>query len=79
LMDVQMPVMDGCSATRHIRSDARWFNLPVLALSAGVFKDEQQQAIAAGMDGFITKPIDIDYAIESILQTLAFSHSQTGS
>ncbi len=66
LMDVQMPVMDGYSATHLIRQDSRWHNLPIVALSAGVLKDEQEQAIAAGMNGFVSKPIDVEYILATI-------------
>lgn len=66
LMDVQMPVMDGYTATRLIRQDARWQHLPVVALSAGVMKEERESALAAGMNDFIAKPLDADQLITTI-------------
>ncbi|MDD5248971.1 MAG: ATP-binding protein [Rhodocyclaceae bacterium] len=63
LMDVQMPVMDGLRATECIR---RWENetaqphLPIVALTAGAFDDDRQRCIAAGMDAFLVKPIDLN-------------------
>ncbi len=59
LMDVQMPVMDGIEATRRIRARPQLARLPVVALTAGAFKSQQDAAWAAGMNGFIGKPFDV--------------------
>ncbi|MDR2132184.1 MAG: response regulator [Clostridiales Family XIII bacterium] len=70
LMDVQMPVMDGCEATRRIRAmqrrDAK--NIQILAMTANVFKEDMQMVIEAGMNGHIAKPIEYDVAIGIIEQ-----------
>jgi CheY-like chemotaxis protein len=58
LMDVQMPVMDGIEATRIIRQNPQYATLPIIAMSAGVTLDEQEECAAAGMTGFIGKPVD---------------------
>jgi CheY-like chemotaxis protein len=58
LMDIQMPVMDGLEATRLIRQDGRFVNLPIVAMSAGVTLDEQDKCAKVGMTDFIGKPID---------------------
>jgi signal transduction histidine kinase/CheY-like chemotaxis protein len=58
LMDVQMPVMDGLTATREIRQDKALAALPVIALTAGVLPEEQQAALAAGVNAFLSKPLD---------------------
>ncbi len=58
LMDIQMPVMDGLEATQRIRQDARYAELPIVAMSAGVTLDEQEKCAAVGMTDFIGKPID---------------------
>lgn len=62
LMDVQMPVMDGLEATRKIReweqTKADGSHIPVIALTAGVLKEEQQRALESGMDEFMSKPIE---------------------
>lgn len=58
LMDVQMPVMDGLEATSRIRRELGLAHLPVLALTAGALIGERQRAMEAGMDDFISKPID---------------------
>jgi PAS domain S-box-containing protein len=65
LMDVQMPVMDGFEATRHIREELK-LRLPVLAMSAGVMQSEQDHCIAAGMNDFIPKPVDIEQMLDII-------------
>jgi CheY-like chemotaxis protein/HPt (histidine-containing phosphotransfer) domain-containing protein len=66
LMDVQMPVLDGYSATRILRKDPRWQNLPIIALSAGVFKEDVEMACAAGMDDFISKPFNVNQLLTTI-------------
>ncbi|MDR3480131.1 MAG: CHASE domain-containing protein [Burkholderiaceae bacterium] len=69
LMDVQMPVMDGFAATRLIRS-ALGSTVPVLAMTAGVTESERKQCIAAGMDDFIAKPIDLGQMFATIARFL---------
>ena len=66
LMDVQMPVMDGYAATSRIRQIASLADLPVVALTAGAFKMQQDAARAAGMNGFVAKPFDVDELIETV-------------
>jgi signal transduction histidine kinase/DNA-binding response OmpR family regulator/HPt (histidine-containing phosphotransfer) domain-containing protein len=68
LMDVQMPVMDGLAATRLIRDTQELAGLPVIALTAGAFKVQEEAAKAAGMTGFLSKPFDVDVAIGMILK-----------
>lgn len=62
LMDVQMPELDGVEATRQIRalSNSASDRIPVVALTAGALLEERQKALSAGMDDFITKPINPD-------------------
>ena len=66
LMDVQMPEMDGLEATRAIRADAALHDLPVLAMTANAMKADIDACFAAGMNDFITKPIER----KALLQTL---------
>ncbi|MBO9558958.1 MAG: response regulator [Caulobacter sp.] len=60
LMDVMMPVMDGLTAARQIRDDARWSKLPILMLTAKAMPDDQERCIAAGANDYMAKPIDVD-------------------
>ena len=71
-MDMQMPVMDGCTATRMIRTsdhpDAQ--RLPIIAMTANVFKDDVQEVLDAGMNGHIGKPIDWKHVLDTIRKIL---------
>ncbi|MFP5391732.1 MAG: ATP-binding protein [Gammaproteobacteria bacterium] len=58
LMDVQMPVMDGLTATRHIRADASLRTLPVIAMTANAFASNRDECLASGMNDFLVKPIE---------------------
>jgi signal transduction histidine kinase len=60
LMDIQMPVMDGLTATRAIREELGLDTLPVIALTAGVLAEEKQNALDAGVNDFLPKPMDLD-------------------
>lgn len=59
LMDIQMPEMDGLECTRRIRQQPAFDHIPVIALSAGVLKDQVQEALDAGLTDFISKPIEV--------------------
>ena len=59
LMDCRMPVMDGFEATRKIRADRRFADLPILAMSGDATEDDQQKCLECGMNGCIAKPIDV--------------------
>jgi CheY-like chemotaxis protein len=70
LMDVQMPVMDGIEATRRLRRIPRFAELPIIALTAGAFKSQHDDAAAAGMSHFISKPFDVPSTI-ALIQRLS--------
>jgi hypothetical protein len=60
LMDIHMPVMDGLTATRAIRSMAcQKAQIPVIALTADVFKETRENAVSAGINAFIAKPVQL--------------------
>ena len=62
LMDIQMPKMDGYKATQEIRNlpDKDKACIPIIAMTANAFEEDKRDAIAAGMNGHIAKPIQVD-------------------
>jgi signal transduction histidine kinase/DNA-binding response OmpR family regulator len=71
-MDMQMPVMDGLEATRRIRalSAPRCKEIPIIAMTANVFKDDVEHCLAAGMNDHVGKPINIDEVFEKLRKVL---------
>ena len=72
LMDIQMPKMDGYEATRQIRAlpDAAKAGIPIFAMTANAFEEDRQNALEAGMDGHIAKPLDIPYMLHVLAEVL---------
>ena len=68
LMDVQMPVMDGYTATRKIREQERYKDLPVLAMTANAMAEDKEQAKAAGMNDHIAKPVNPQELFSTLLE-----------
>jgi len=69
LMDVQMPGMDGCEATRAIRAGERGTHLPVFAMTASAQEGDRLRALDAGMDAYLQKPLELnmlDRALRSV-------------
>ena len=58
LMDIALPGMDGLTLTRKLKADERLKDVPVVAMTAFAMKGDEQKALEAGCDGYITKPID---------------------
>jgi signal transduction histidine kinase/CheY-like chemotaxis protein len=77
LMDMQMPVLDGISATQAIRASGQSDSgkVIILAMTANVFKDDVQQAMSAGMNGYIAKPIKKEVFLSTIRKALAQTRS----
>ncbi|MDE6836870.1 MAG: response regulator, partial [Acutalibacter sp.] len=73
LMDVQMPIMGGYAATRYIRKmkDPRLSRIPIFAMTANAFDEDKQEALKAGMNGHIAKPINIEQLLETLEQALS--------
>jgi len=78
LMDVQMPVMDGYTATREMKASPKLAQIPVVALTAGAYKIHQLAAFDSGMDEYISKPFDVDELLDVICRlTQKTNHSPT--
>jgi CheY-like chemotaxis protein len=68
LMDLEMPVMDGYEATRIIRSEPQFADLPIIAMTAHAMKDVREKCLQTGMNGYVTKPIDVDELLENLIK-----------
>ena len=66
LMDCQMPVMDGYEATRQIRKQSRYADLPIIAMTANVMVSDRKKALDAGMNDHIDKPINVDMMFQTM-------------
>ena len=71
-MDIQMPKMDGYTATREIRTlkDPKCANIPIVAMTANAFDEDRKKALECGMDGFLSKPIVIEELITTLQNNL---------
>ncbi len=78
LMDMQMPVMDGLEASRHIRAmreNSTWPPTPIIALTANAMSGDRERYLQAGLDGYISKPIDTTRTLEEINRVLGLADS----
>jgi CheY-like chemotaxis protein/HPt (histidine-containing phosphotransfer) domain-containing protein len=71
LMDVQMPILDGLETTRAIRRNANWNHLPIIAMTAHAMIGDRERCLEAGMNGYISKPVQQAGLISVIEQFLA--------
>ena len=74
LMDINMPDIDGYTLATRIRSTPRFAGLPILAMTANVMHGDRERSLAAGCDGYIQKPIDIDILSMQIERYLRWNH-----
>ena len=66
LMDMQLPDIDGTEALQRLRSDERTAGIPVLALTAQAMQGDRERFLAAGFDGYLSKPVDVDELIAAV-------------
>ena len=66
-MDIQMPVMDGLSATRALRALPRFEALPIIAMTANAMASDREACLAAGMNDHVGKPFEIDHLVRTLL------------
>jgi CheY-like chemotaxis protein len=70
LMDMQLPLLDGPAATRQIRATDGLRRVPIIAMTANAFVEDKAECFAAGMDDFITKPVNPAHLLGTLLQWL---------
>ena len=70
LMDIQMPKMDGYTATRHVRQNPKYDNLPIIAMTAHALDSDKSLCISKGMNAHLAKPINPDDLFETVLKWL---------
>jgi CheY-like chemotaxis protein len=70
LMDVQLPGMDGLTATRQLKADPVTRNIPVLAVTSYAMKGDEAKALEAGCSGYVTKPIDKTLFLRAVAEAL---------
>jgi len=75
LMDISMPDLDGLSATRQLRQFPELDHVPIVAVTANVMKGDREETLAAGCDGYIPKPIDVDRFPEQVARFLQMGRS----
>jgi len=66
LMDISLPVVNGCDATRAIRANPATAKIPIIALTANANESDRAEALAAGCDDYDTKPVDVVRLLEKI-------------
>ncbi|MDZ7618374.1 MAG: response regulator [Patescibacteria group bacterium] len=66
LMDISLPGMDGKEATRRLRQDPRFAAMPIIAVTAHAIAEEEQAILACGVDGIMTKPVNVGDLLELI-------------
>ena len=78
LMDIQMPGMDGLTATRHIRAMPDGHSLPIIAMTANAFAEDEAQCMQAGMNSFVPKPIEPERFYRTLLRCLDAGPNRPG-
>ncbi len=71
LMDLRLPGIDGYAALRQVKEDPRTAHIPIVALTAQAMRGDKEAVLAAGFDGYISKPIDIRTFSQTVARVLA--------
>ena len=71
LMDIQLPELDGLTATRHLKADPATQDIPVVAVTSYAMKGDETRALEAGCSGYVTKPIDKTLFLDTVAKVLA--------
>jgi len=71
LMDIQLPQVDGLTATRHLKADPATQDIPVVAVTSYAMKGDETRALEAGCSGYVTKPIDKTLFLDTVARVLA--------
>jgi len=66
LMDIQLPDIDGIEALRRVRADDRFASVPMVALTAQAMEGDRERFLAAGFDGYLSKPVDISDFVTTV-------------
>lgn len=77
LMDIQLPRMDGLTATRIIKSDARLTSVPVIAVTSLAMVGDREKVLSAGFEGYMSKPIEIETLKSTVAALLSFRSEPT--
>ena len=76
LMDIQLPEVDGLTATRHLKADPATSDIPVVAVTSYAMKGDEARAREAGCSGYVTKPIDKTLFLDTVEKVLAEAHER---
>lgn len=79
LCDIRMPVMDGFEVARRLKSDPALRAIPIVAVTASASGADRDEALAAGFDDFVTKPIDPETFLQQVRTMLGAHHAGQGS
>jgi len=66
LMDIQMPGMDGCEASRRLRAQPKTAGMPIVAMTAGWAASDRQACMAAGINGYVAKPLEFGTLVQTV-------------